>query len=291
MVVTRRTCLSGRSAYNVGMQAASRLWDQINLRADRVGERALRLLIGLDRFYRMMLLVLGHGLRGRWLRRPAVVNVVIRQIYFTGVQSVPWVVLMALAAGVLAVYNIVVFAKGLEDLSLIGRMVSGLLVTEVAPLFIAVFLLARSGVAVVTEVGSMHVRGEDILLRSLGISEHEYLYWPRVLAFSVCGLILTFIFVLVSIWIGGLVVAWSHALNFTDFLLEVRRGTSLAELLMMVGKGAFYPMLCALMLLGQASRVGRDPNLIPVRATQGVLGSLMAVVLVDVALVMAEKIL
>ncbi len=268
-----------------------RTWQGVETRVDRIGAAALYAAATVRRFYESMVGILAAGFNPRWLTRPAVMNVVIRQLYFTGVQSVPWVVVIALAAGVLAVYNIVVFAKSVEDLSLIGRLVSGLLVQEVAPLFVTIFLLARSGVAVVTEIGSMHVRGEDMVLRSLGISVNEYLLWPRVLAFTLCGVILTYIFLLVSIWFGGLVVAWSYELNLIDFFVEVRRGTTFDEMLMLLAKGMLYPMLCAIMLLSQGCRVGRDPNLIPVRATYGVLGSLMLVILVDVVVVLFRELL
>lgn len=262
-----------------------------NRRADAIGGTAMRLANGVGRFFRLLLSVMGIGMRGQWLARPAVINVLIRQIYFTGVQSLPWVIVISLAVGVLAIYNIVVFAKSVEDLSLIGRMVSSLMVDEAAPLLVTIFLLARSGVAVVTEIGTMHVRAEDQLLRSLGIDAHEYLFWPRALAFALCGLILTFIFTLLSIWVGGLVVSWSYELNFIDFLVEVRRGTSLGELLLMFGKGGLYPLLCVLMLMDQGCLVGRDPNRIPVRATSGVLGSLMLVLLVDAILALAVSVL
>ncbi|HXH64176.1 MAG TPA: ABC transporter permease [Mariprofundaceae bacterium] len=260
-----------------------------NWRADRVGEQTLVLARGVRRFLDFVFLVLATGVRLRWIHRPAVVAVMIRQIYFTGVQSLLWVLLLSLGAGVLTVYNIVTFAKGIGDLSLIGRLVNGVLVQEMAPLIIAVFLLARSGVAVVTEVGTMHIRGEDLLLRSLGISRKEYLYWPRMMAFALCGLILTFMFVAIALWVGGLVVSWTYTLNFNEYLIDVRQGTTLAELLMMAGKGLLYPLLSCGMLLDQAGRVGDNPNQIPVRATYGVLGSLMIVLFLDGLTVLASS--
>jgi len=257
-----------------------------NSRADRVGSFTLTTLEDFRRFLGMSWHLLTLMLRLQWLARPAVINVLVRQIYFTGVQSFFWVIFMALAAGVLAVYNIVIFAKQVEDLSLIGSLMNGVLVQELAPFLVAIFLLARSGVAVVTEIGNMHVRGEDMLLRSLGVDVREYLYLPRVMAFAMCGLILTFMFVAIAIWVGGLAVSWNHALNFSEFVAEVRRGTTMGEVLAMVAKGLFYPMLSCTVLMDQGCRVGRDPNQIPVRATNGVLGALMMMVLIDVLWVM-----
>lgn len=262
----------------------------LHRQADRLGTVTLNLAAHFSQAYNLLASVLAIGLRLQWLARPAVVNVVVRQIYFTGVQSVAWVVLLAIGIGVLTVYNIVEFAKSIQDISLIGQLISTLLVREMAPLLVTILMLARSGVAIVTELGTMHVRGEDMTLRSLGIDVNEYLLWPRMMAFAICGLVLTFIFVLVSIWLGGLVVAWGTEISFTDFLYEVRRGSSIEEVGLLILKGVLYPLLSAMILLDQGCRVGREPNLIPVHATQGVLGSLMLVIMADAILAMIQGI-
>jgi len=254
-------------------------WHQ---RADKVGSFLLEILFIAQRFFNMFAAILQVFMPMRWLYRPAIMNVVTRQIYFTGVQSLPWILVIALGTGVLTVYAIVDFSRRVQDLSLIGSLINGVLVQEMAPFLVAFFLLARSGVAVVTEVGNMQSRGEEDLLRSLGISPYEYLYMPRVLAFSLCGMILTFIFVVVSIWVGGLVTSWMNTLNFNAFLFEVQRGTDLKEILTMVLKGMFYPMLSCMILLDQGRLVERDPNQIPIRATYGVLGALLLILFLDI---------
>ena len=265
--------------------------DGWNWRAERLGDQAITVFNSVVRFYSLFFSVFSISVRMQWLSRPAVTHVLIRQVYFTGVQSLPWVLLFALGAGVLAVYSIVIFAQQIQDLSLIGTLMNGVLVQEVAPFTVAIFLLARSGVAVVTEVGNMHVRGEDAFLRSMGIHPHEYLHLPRVLAFALSGLILTFLFVVVSIWVGGLVVSWSYTLNFSEFLVEVRRGMDIEMMLAMMLKGMCFPMFSCMVLLDQACRVGRDPNQIPVRATNGVVGALIVMVLLDALWVVSRIVL
>ena len=268
----------------------AQLMQHLHRQADRLGTLTLNMAGHFSQAYNLLTSVLAIGLRLQWLARPAVVNVVIRQIYFTGVQSVSWVILLAIGIGVLTVYNIVEFAKSIQDISLIGQLISTLLVREMAPLLVTILMLARSGVAIVTELGTMHVRGEDMTLRSMGINVNEYLLWPRMMAFAICGLVLTFIFVLVSIWLGGLVVAWGTEISFTDFLYEVRRGSSIEEIGLLILKGILYPLLSSMILLDQGCRVGREPNLIPVHATQGVLGSLMLVIMSDAMLAMLQRI-
>ncbi|MDQ7000412.1 MAG: ABC transporter permease [Mariprofundus sp.] len=264
------------------MEVTQKRFDALHGRADRVGEISLRLVRGLYHFYLFMASLLALGLRFKWISRPAVVNVLIRQIYFTGVKGLPWVLVITLFAGVAAVYHIVHFAKSVGDISLIGSLMNTLLMQEIAPLLVTILMLTRSGVAVATEIGNMHIRGEALLLKSMGIDLNEYLYLPRMMAFTLCGLVMTMLFVGISVWVGGLFVALSHELNFNQFLTEIRKGITLDGVLMMVGKGAFYPVLCCAMLLFEGRKVGHDPNQVPVHATYGVLDSLMMVALVDV---------
>lgn len=273
------------------MESRGEFTERINHHADRLGGRVIHLFAELVRAYRLTASVMAVGVKMHWLSRPAVSNVVFRQIYFTGVQGVPWVAMVAIGVGTLSVYNIVDLAKNIQDMSMIGQLISGLLVQEVAPLVVTILLLSRSGVAVVTELGTMHVRGEDLTLGSMGISKAEYLLWPRLMAFTLCGLILTFVFVFISIWLGGLLVSMTYEINFIDFMIEVRRGTTLEEIAVLLSKAALYPMLSAIMLLNMGCKVGREPNMIPVYATQGVLGSLMLVVMVDAVIALLLELL
>lgn len=262
------------------------LWHQ---RAERVGAASICMAMNVHRFFHFLGGALARVGRLQWLGRPAVKHVLIRQLYFTGVQGLPWILVIALCAGVLMVYTIVIFAKGVEDMSLIGELVNKLLLQEVAPLAVAVLLLARSGVAVVTEIGYMHIRGEPLLLASLGIDLDAYLHVPRLVAFALCGLILTVVFVGASLWVGGLAVAMAGGLPFAQFLAEVQHGASLGGAVLMVTKAAIYPLLCCAMLLFQGCQVGSNPNQVPVRVTNGVLGSLMIVILADAAIGVGQR--
>jgi len=273
------------------MEVTQKRFDALHGRADRVGDITLRLVLILYHFYLFVASLLVLGLRFKWASRPAVVNVLIRKIYFIGVKGLPWLLVITLSAGVAAVYHIVRFAKSVGDMSLIGSLTNTLLVQEVAPLLVTLLLLTRSGVVLATEIGNMHIRGEALLLKSMGVDLDEYLYFPRVLAFALCGLVLTIVFVGISIWFGGLFVALNHELNFTQFLTEIRKGIGLDGVLMMVGKGALYPVLCCAMLMFEGRKVGHDPSRVSVHATYGVLDSLMMVALADVVIAMLWSLL
>ncbi len=260
-------------------------------RAERVGDATLHSLKGIADFQGFIADIIRKFLSFSWLKRPAVMYVFIRQLYFTGIESLPWVLMMVALAGATAVYSVVPFARQLHDTSLIGTLVNALLVQEMTPLLISIFLLVRSGVAVVTEIGNMHVRGEDMLLRSMGISVFEYLFLPRLLAFAMSGLILTILFAAGSVWLGGLMLAWTDQMTFTRFLLDVRSGASLDGLLLLAAKAVIYPLLSCSMLLFQGCRARCNPNLIPVCTTRGVLWALMLIVCVDVLIAVLRSFL
>ena len=112
------------------MNHLEQLMQKMNRRADRLGGKVIHIASEIRRTYSLTMAVLAAGMRMQWISRPAVSNVVYRQIYFTGIESVAWVVLVALGVGVLSVYNIVDFAKNIQDMSLIGQLISDLLVKE-----------------------------------------------------------------------------------------------------------------------------------------------------------------
>jgi len=253
-------------------------WNTI---ADQLGLIVLRLMRAWYRIIRLCFEMFNLLLSMAWWKKKAVVQVLYKQLYFTGIQNMPWIMLLSLMVGMLSVYTIVVFARKIEDLSLISDLINQVLLQQLSPLLVGLLLLARSGVAVVTEVGYMFVRGEDVFLQSLGVTTQEYVYLPRLIAFTLSGLILTLLFAVLSVWLGGLTVITLGHLTLADYLLQLQQGGSMVVMAEMIIKGMVFPLVSCLVLLDQASLVGRNPNQLPVRATQGVLTALLLMVSMD----------
>ena len=266
-------------------------WRRLNRWAERVGRFVLGLVEDVGVFANLVIRTWRVGARLHWLTSAAVMHVIMRQIYFTGVQALPWVALLGIVGGGYAVFQIARFAQQVSDLSLIGRMAGGVILEELAPLAVTLFLVARSGVAVAAEIGGMYVRGEQRALVSMGIMPEEYLFWPRALAFALAGLVLSLVFASLAIMGGMVWAAQADVLPATDFFFELRRTLSLGAGLALVIKGTLYPTLAALVLIERAVRVGSDPNMIPVRASQGVLASIVLVAFGEVVFGVLEGIL
>ncbi|MDQ6962997.1 MAG: ABC transporter permease [Mariprofundaceae bacterium] len=255
---------------------------RMHRQATRCGYLMLWATSGLLSFSAFLGRILKVGIQFQWLKRPTVIHVLIRQMYFTGIQSLSWILFLSVSVGLLSIYSLVAFAQTIENLPLIGKLFRDIFVIEMTPILISVFLLARSGVALITEVGHMHLRREHLLLRSLGIGVEEYLYLPRMVAFISCHLILCFVFITLSLWLSTLFISWHGDMSAFRFLAELRQESSLEALLILMLKSFLFSFLSCGVLLYHGSRMLNNPNLLPIHATYGVLGSLMLMIALDV---------
>lgn len=151
------------------------------------------------------LLLLGHCLRRLGLLRNPMVQLVFqRQVYFVGVRGLPVITLLAFATGALMVTQATsVLGAGNSYLYV---MLVWTLVTEAAPLFVAVVIIGRSATVISTELALMKVRGEMQHLEHMRIDPRDYLALPRIVAFTVSLLAATFFYQVISVT-GGFAVS------------------------------------------------------------------------------------
>jgi len=114
------------------------------------------------------------------LFRPPVRMVFSRQMFFTSVEALVSISIMAALAGMVIITQISQ-AFG-YDAALIGRVMLWAVVRELGPLITAIFVIAGSGAAVTAELATMKVNGEFGSLRIMGINPIDYLVVPRMAA-------------------------------------------------------------------------------------------------------------
>ena len=67
-----------------------------------------------------------------------------------------------------------------------GKILVWVVMRELAPLLTATIVIARSGTAIATELGSMKINGEIDAIEMLGIPADRYLILPRILNILNC---------------------------------------------------------------------------------------------------------
>ncbi len=159
--------------------------------------------------------------------RPAVREVLYRQVYFTGVKAVPFALLLALLVAVaVAVQAPWSAAAGGE---LLGTVLVVVLVRELGPVVAITIIIARSGTAMAAELATMRVDGEVDTLSAMGVDPFEYLVVPRLLGTAAALVSLAIIFLagalgasaLLSPLLGGpppagLLAQVARALRYAD---------------------------------------------------------------------------
>jgi phospholipid/cholesterol/gamma-HCH transport system permease protein len=134
--------------------------------------------------------------------RPAVREVLWRQIYFSAVRGTPFTLLLAsLVALAVAAQSPYSAAAGGDVL---GTVLVATLVRELAPLLTAWIVIARSVTAIAAELATMRIEGEIDALLGMGIDPFEYLVLPRVLGAAAAVGSLTVVFLAVALGASAL---------------------------------------------------------------------------------------
>jgi len=149
-------------------------------------------------------LFLHVAMRAGALRRPAMRDSFLRQVYFTGVTAATGVVLRASALGAL----IIAFTINVldADVELAVKILLWVVLREVGPLAAALVVILRSGTAVASELAMMRISGQTEALRHLGIDPYDYLVIPRVIGVMLATAALTLYIQFLAV-LGGMLLS------------------------------------------------------------------------------------
>lgn len=159
----------------------------------------------------------------------------LEQIYFTAFQALYVIVPVALLIGSML---IVQFAKVSSQYDL-GKIMVLLIVREIGPIVTALIVILRTATAVSIEIGYMQVFHEIRAIEMAGIDPLRIICLPRFIGISAAILCLFFIFDLVAV-IGGYLIVWiftyipiknlfgqiEAAITFTDILVGIIKALS-----------------------------------------------------------------
>ena len=157
----------------------------------------------------------------RWGR--TVRGVFSRQFFSCGVQSVPFILILAVLVGISVVVQLWIWTGRLGQSQKLGPLLVAVVARELGPLFANFVLIVRGGSAIATELGIMKVGGEVRVLDAQGVDPLLFLVMPRVVAMAVSAFCLTVIFVFVAFASGyGFSAFFGHAsVNPGVFLMTV----------------------------------------------------------------------
>jgi phospholipid/cholesterol/gamma-HCH transport system permease protein len=130
-----------------------------------------------------------------WIFRPPYrIRVFLEAMYFVGIGTIFIVFLVGSFTGAVFALQSVEGLQMFSAESMVGGLVGIAFAREMAPVFTALLLTARSGSAMATELGTMRVTDQIDALATMGISPIQYLVAPRVFACTVMAPVLCTLF-------------------------------------------------------------------------------------------------
>lgn len=224
------------------------------------------------------------------VRRPTeggrvVSSQIARQIVFSAWDAMP---LVALIGGLITVSLVAVLstlAPAVETPELLGRVLTYVLVREVAPLMTAIIVLLRSCSAVTVELGYMSWRGEVEALETLAIDPARFLLLPRFVGLGVAVAVLGVVFVL-SAFAAGFATAQMLSVagsveHMTEHLLLY---LTPADVMVGVAKAVVFGLIIASVACYHGLSVRRDITEVPRRTTRALVEALVHCTLTSVAI-------
>jgi phospholipid/cholesterol/gamma-HCH transport system permease protein len=232
------------------------------------------------------LLLLGHCIaRFKILFNPMVRLVFLRQVHYVGVDGMRAIAVLALALGALLVT---------EATSLLGAtnsylydMLSWALVTEAAPLLVAVVVIGRSATSMATELSLMKVRGEMRYLEQMRIDPRDYVVLPRIAALTASLLAATIYFQAIAIVGGFSACALLLPVSFTDQMGLMLEAISPLKVMLAGAKTLIFGLVVGTIACFAGLYAGHTINDVPRAQLSAYMRSLICVVSIDFTFALA----
>ena len=218
----------------------------------------------------------------RWGR--AVRAVFTRQFFSFGVESVRFILILAVLVGISVVVQLEVWTGRLGQSQKLGPLLVVVVARELGPLFANFVLIVRGGSAIATGLGLMKVGGEVRVLEAQGLEPLLFLVMPRVVAMAVSAFCLTVIFVFVAFASGyGFSVFFGHAnVNPSVFLTTVFKAVHPFDAIGFLVKCLLPALLSGVICSTEGLSVEGGVTQVPVAAKRARARSLFALFLTSV---------
>jgi phospholipid/cholesterol/gamma-HCH transport system permease protein len=204
-----------------------------------------------------------------------------RQFFSFGVESVPFILILAVLVGISVVVQLWIWTGRLGQSQKLGPLLVTVVARELGPLFANFVLIVRGGSAIATELGIMNVGGEVRVLDAQGVDPLAFLVMPRVLAMALSAFCLTVIFVFAAFASGYAFSAFfGHAsVSPGVFLVTVFKAVHPFEAIGFLVKCLLPALLTGVICSTQGLSVEGGVSQVPVAAKRALAQSLFALFL------------
>lgn len=202
-----------------------------------------------------------------------------KQVYFTGIEAVNKITLLALILGIVAITQIHAVIGANAELT--NKILVWIMVKELGSLLTALIVITRSGTAIASELASMQVNAEIKSLMRMGIDPKQYLILPRIVGITVSIFCLAFVFQFASIFGGVLVTSYVLDFPLGSHLDGIVSALDVSDIVASALKSLAFGIIISTVASYHGFNVKTSITEIPQAATRAVMHSLILIFVVD----------
>ena len=208
--------------------------------------------------------------------------VLINQIYFTSVQILPLFIGISIILGSLLIGIVFQIIKTLGLAEYLGRILMGLVVTELSP-FVTVLLIAlRSSSAINAEIAVMKVNKELNTLDKFNIDMIDYLFLPRVINGVISVVLLSALFSILALTSGLLFSKLMFGMSLDTYSNVLLNSANFYDIVISLVKCCTFGFFITLIPIRFGLHATNDLTSIPIAVLNGMVDVFIAIVLIEV---------
>ncbi len=208
--------------------------------------------------------------------------VLINQIYFTSVQILPLFIGISIILGSLLIGIVFQIIKTLGLAEYLGRILMGLVVTELSP-FVTVLLIAlRSSSAINAEIAVMKVNKELNTLDKFNIDVIDYLFLPRVINGVISVVLLSALFSILTLTSGLLFSKLMFGMSLDTYSNVLLNSANFYDIVISLVKCCTFGFFITLIPIRFGLHATNDLTSIPIAVLNGMVDVFIAIVLIEV---------
>jgi len=222
---------------------------------------------------------------------------IILQVYFTGIEAVPLIFLVAMLLGTLTITQALTYMPKVGFGDFFGNLMVIVIIRELGPILTAFLIAGRTGSALSAFLGNMKVESEVDALETMGIDPIKYLVMPSVIGGMIAMLIINTFFSTVAIVVGFFAAKLLLAtimqnlveskLIWDNYFESILMGLKPMDFVMVVIKPMIFGAIIAVNACYFGLSTKNDVREVPKATSRSVVFSFIFVVVADLILSLA----
>lgn len=215
-------------------------------------------------------------------QKQVTVSVLLRQILFTGFESLGLIAVTAVIISGMVIIQGNSITPNFISSPLIYTILISIVTRELSTLLTALFVVSRSGAAIATELGNMVLNEEVDSLLSIGISPFTYLVIPRLIGVVISVFVLSVYFNIFGLLGSALLTQAIYDLPFSSFINNAFAELTFIDVASSSIKAILFGFVISIICCYHGLKVSNSLTEVPQRTSKAVVQSIGTIVIIDI---------